>query len=296
MPDKIRTGIVGLGNWGKNVARELNAASELVAFASKGHSGHESWLSEHLPAVRRTTLDTLLNDQTIQAIAIATPIPFLSDLAHAALSAGKHTFVEKPLASSAEVAELLAALARRRDLILLAGYVFLYHPVYLELKRRADLQSVRAVRLEWRKFGTFAEPIEQSLLTHHLSLILDMLGEPENGRISCGPGTYSRCDTIETHLSYATLAVTSVIDRTSPHNTHRIALEMDDGSSLVWEENLLFSIDDKGGKPTIVYDDKRQPLTAEIAGFVEAAGGGGLELPSSGSFAAKVLRLLERIR
>ena len=296
MPDKIRTGIIGLGNWGKNVARELNAASELVAFASRSHSGHESWLSEHLPAVRRATLDTILNDQTIQAIAIVTPIPFLSDLAHAALSAGKHTFVEKPLASSSETAELLAGVARRRGLILSAGYVFLYHPVYRELKRRAESRSVRAVRLEWRKFGTFAEPIEQSLLTHHLSLILDLLGEPESGRISCGPGTYSDCDAIETHLRYADSAVTSVIDRTSPRNTHRIAVEMDDGSSLVWERNLLFSIDDKGGKPVVVYDDKRQPLTAEITGFVEAAGGGSLELPASGSFAAKVLRLLERIR
>jgi len=296
MPDKIRTGIVGLGNWGKNVARELNAASELVAFASKSGSGHESWLSEHLPAVRRTTLDTMLNDQTIQAIAIVTPIPFLSDLAHAALIADKHTFVEKPLAQSSETADLLADLAKRRGRVLSAGYVFLYHPVYMELKRRVKLLSIRAIKLEWRKFGTFAEPIEQSLLTHHLSLMLDLLGEPMSGAISYGSGTYSRCDTIETHLRYATLTVTSVIERTSPHNTHRIALQMDDGSSLVWEGNLLFSIDDKGGKPIIVYDDKRQPLTAEIAGFVQAVGRGSLELPNSGSFAARVLRLLERIR
>ncbi len=80
MPHKVRSGIIGLGNWGKNVARELNAASDLVAFASKTSSGHEAWLSEHLPAVRRTTVDRIFDDRTLQAIAIVTPIPLLSDV------------------------------------------------------------------------------------------------------------------------------------------------------------------------------------------------------------------------
>ncbi len=125
MPPKVRTGIIGLGNWGKNVARELNAASDLVAFASKTSSGHQAWLSENLPAVRRTTLDGIMDDPAIQAIAIVTPIPLLSTFADAALRAGKHTFVEKPLAQSSETADLLADLAKRRGLVLSAGYVFL---------------------------------------------------------------------------------------------------------------------------------------------------------------------------
>lgn len=295
MPHKVRTGIIGLGNWGKKVARELNAASDLVAFASRTPSGGELWLSEHLPAVRRTTVDRILDDPTIRAIAIVTPIPLLSTFAHDALSAGKHTFVEKPLAESSETADLLAELARRRGLILSTGYVFLYHPVYMELKRRVKLQSIRSIKLEWRKFGTFAEPIEQSLLTHHLSLILDLLGEPTSGRISYGPGVYTRCDIIKTHLSYPTLNATSFIDRTSPQSAHRMTLEMDDGRSLVWEDNLLSSIDDKSVKPKVMYDDKRPALTAEITGFVNAAAGGDPGLPTAGSFAAKVLRLLERL-
>jgi predicted dehydrogenase len=296
MPHKVRTGIIGLGNWGKNVARELNAASDLVAFASKAPEGHEVWLSEHLPAVRRTTVDRIMDDPTIQAIAIVTPIHLLSEFAHAALSADKHTFVEKPLAQSSETADLLAELARRRGLILSVGYVFLYHPVYMELKRRVKLQSVRTIKLEWRKFGTFAEPIEQSLLTHHLSLMLDLLGEPTSGRISYGQGVYSKCDTIETHLGYPTLDATSFIDRTSPQSAHRMTLEMDDGRSLVWEGNLLSSIDNKSKNPIVLHDDKRPALTAEITGFLNAAAGDDPGLPTAGSFAAKVLRLLERLR
>src|SRR2546421_8599203 len=233
MPHKVRSAIIGLGNWGKNVARELNAASEFVAFASKCPSRSEIWLSEHFPAVRGTTVERLIEDHTIEAVAIVTPISLLSTFAHAALSAGKHTFVEKPLAQSSETADLLADLARRRGLILSAGYVFLYHPVYLELKRRARSQPIRAVKLEWRKFGTFAEPIGQSLLTHHLSLVLDLFGEPTSATISCGPGIYTECDKIETQLRYPTLNVTSLIDRTSVQPVHRMTVEMDGGNSLV---------------------------------------------------------------
>ena len=297
MPHKIRSAIIGLGNWGKNVARELNAASDLVAFASKTSSGHEAWLSEHLPGVRRTTLEGILDDHAIEAIAIVTPIPLLSTLADAALRAGKHAFVEKPLAQSSGTADLLADLARQRGLVLSAAYVFLYHPVYMELKRRVKLQSIRSIKLEWRKFGTFAESIEQSLLTHHLSLMLDLLGEPKSGRIDHGPGVYTKCDKIETHLEYPTLNVISSIDRsTSLPSAHRMTLEMDDGRSLVWEGNLLSSTDDKNAKPMVVYDNKYPALTAEITGFVDAAAGGNQELPTAGPFAAKVLRLLEKLR
>jgi len=297
MPHKIRSAIIGLGHWGKNVARELNAASDLVAFASRTSSGHEAWLSDHLPAVRRATPEEIMGDPAIQAIAIVTPIPLLSTFADAALQAGKHTFVEKPLAQSSETADLLADLSKRRGLVLSAGYVFLYHPVYLELKRRVKLQSIRSIRLEWRKFGTFAEPIEQSLLTHHLSLMLDLLGEPTSGRIDYGPGVYTACDKIETHLNYPGLNAISLIDRsTSLPSAHRMTLEMDDGSSLVWEDHLLSSTDDKNAKPIIVYDNKHPALTAEITRFVEAAAGGAAELATAGPFAARVLRLLEKLR
>ena len=296
MPHKIRSGIIGLGNWGKKVARELDAASDLAAFASNTPSAHEVWLSENLPAVRRTTVDRIIADDTIQAIAIVTPIPLLSNFAHAALNAGKHVFVEKPLAQSSESANLLADLARRRGRILSAGYVFLYHPVYLELKRRVNSQPIRNVKLEWRKFGTFAEPIEQSLLTHHLSLLLDLLGETTSGKISYGPGVYTGCDIIRTQLRYPTLNATSLIDRTSVQTAHRVTVETDDGNSLVWENNLLSLIGNEGGKSILLYDNKHPALTAEITRFIDAAAGGDPELPTDGPFATKVLRLLERLR
>ncbi len=75
-----------------------------------------------------------------------------------------------------------------------------------------------------------------------------------------------------------------------------MTLEMDDGRSLVWEGNLLSSTDDKNAKPMVVYDNKYPALTAEITRFVDAAAGGNQELPTAGPFAAKVFRLLEKLR
>ena len=242
--------------------------------------------------------DEIMGDPAIQAIAIRMPIPLLSMFADAALRAGKHAFAEKPLAQSSETADLLADLARQRGLVLSAGYVFLYHPVYIELKRRVKLQSIRSIKLEWRKFGTFAEPIEQSLLTHHLSLMLDLLGVPKSGRIDHGPGVYTKCDKIETHLEYPTLNVISSIDRsTSLPSAHRMTLEMDDGRSLEWEvissRRLMTRMPNRWSCTTTSI--RRSLLRLPDLSTLAAGGKSGTPR-AAGPFAAKVFRLLEKLR
>jgi len=75
-----------------------------------------------------------------------------------------------------------------------------------------------------------------------------------------------------------------------------MTLEMTGGSSLVWEHNLLSSIDNRNEKQLVLYDNTQPALATEITRFVDAAAGRDPELPASGSFAAKVLRLLESLR
>ena len=101
------------------------------------------------------------------------------------------------MAQSSTEASRLADAAAARGLTLAAGYVFVYHPVYREMKRRIGVQAVRRMTLRWEKFGTFTDAIEQSLLCHHLALALDWLGEPKGGAIQRGPGVESACDRIE---------------------------------------------------------------------------------------------------
>lgn len=88
------------------------------------------------PAARATTrIDRVLADPDVDAVLIATPVHTHYVLAAQALAAGKHVFVEKPLAQSSELADDLVALARERDLILMCGHTFLYSPPVRAVKR-----------------------------------------------------------------------------------------------------------------------------------------------------------------
>jgi predicted dehydrogenase len=122
--------VVGLGYWGPNLVRNLHevAAAEILAVCDL----HEEALSatrRRYPSLMTTTsFDSLLEDRSIEAIAIATPISTHYELAAAALEAGKHVFVEKPLAASSEEVLRLIELAQRNDLVLMPGHTFLYSP------------------------------------------------------------------------------------------------------------------------------------------------------------------------
>src|SRR6185437_9359546 len=79
--------------------------------------------------------DALLSDQNVDAIAIATPVRTHYELALAALRAGKHVLVEKPLAQSAEQAELLIKEAARQKLVLMVDHTFLYTPAVQKIRQ-----------------------------------------------------------------------------------------------------------------------------------------------------------------
>ena len=90
------------------------------------------------PAVRRTTrFEDVLEDESIDAVVIATPVSTHYELALAALEAGKHVFVEKPMAGSSNEAEKLIRAAEERGLTLMPGHTFLYSPP-VNVVRRAD--------------------------------------------------------------------------------------------------------------------------------------------------------------
>lgn len=295
MPDKIKTAIIGVGRWGRNIARELSAVSSLVAFVSEETTEEELKSAHNLP-LRRLTADQVFLDSTIAAVAIATPIPLLSSFAQAALETGKHVFVEKPLAETSAQARSLADMAAARGLLLATGYVFLYHPAYAELKRRLDIARIRKVILQWDKFGTFAESIEQTLLTHHLALALHLLGQPMSGTIRRGAGERTHCDAIEARLTYENFEAISRIDRVSARSHHSIEIEMTDGAILVWDDTALYYAASRRIKPEVIYQSKQTALGIEISDFVSTASGKVRPLPTSGEFAAKVLAVGEMLK
>jgi predicted dehydrogenase len=122
--------VVGLGNWGPNLLRNLHELEEAeVVAACDLRPEALRRVARRYPGIRCTTrFAEILGDRRIEAIAIATPVSTHCPLATAALHVGKHVFVEKPLAASSPEADSLVALARRNGLTLMPGHTFLYSP------------------------------------------------------------------------------------------------------------------------------------------------------------------------
>ena len=136
-PRPVGIGVVGLGYWGPNLLRVLGDQFDAeVRWMCDLDTDRLAKYRRRYPAARATTrLDRVLADPDVDAVLIATPVHTHYTLAAQALAAGKHVFVEKPLAQSSERADDLVALARERGLILMCGHTFLYSPPVRAVKR-----------------------------------------------------------------------------------------------------------------------------------------------------------------
>jgi len=126
----VRIAIVGIGYWGPNLVRNLYELPEAEpAWICDVRLEALEALGKRYPAIPATTrFSDVLEDPTVEAVVIATPISTHSELAAAALRADKHVFVEKPLAASSQEGLKLIRLASRRNLLLMPGHTFLYSP------------------------------------------------------------------------------------------------------------------------------------------------------------------------
>jgi len=134
--DPVRVAVVGLGYWGPNLVRNLQAlpGADLQMICDQNAQRLDQ-ITRRYPT-SRTTVDyaDVLEDDGIEAVVIATPIGTHYRLADAALRAGKHVFVEKPLAASSADAQALADTAAEGGLVLLPGHTFLYSPPVLKIR------------------------------------------------------------------------------------------------------------------------------------------------------------------
>jgi protoporphyrinogen oxidase/predicted dehydrogenase len=138
--ERVRIAVVGLGYWGPNLVRNL-ADSETfeLAYLCDLRPHVMKPLARRYPAATCTTqFEEVLRDGTVDAVAIATPVSSHYSLAMSALEAGKHVFVEKPLAaSSLQVVELIER-AEASGLVLMPGHTFLYSPAVTIIKGLID--------------------------------------------------------------------------------------------------------------------------------------------------------------
>jgi predicted dehydrogenase len=178
-------GVVGLGYWGPNLARNFDRLpdAELTWLCDASEEALARW-GQTFPSARTTAdLDDLLNDDALDAVVIATPVPTHADLAMRVLAAGKHCFVEKPLARSEQEAEAVVKAAEAADRVLLVGHLLEYHPGIqrlAEIVKSGELGDLRYIYSNRLNLGK-DRPDENALWSlgvHDLSVIL-MLAEEE---------------------------------------------------------------------------------------------------------------------
>jgi predicted dehydrogenase/protoporphyrinogen oxidase len=136
----IRVGVVGVGYWGPNLVRNLaeSPVFEVAHLCDLRPEALEA-IARRYPNIPCTTqFEEILRDGDVDAVAIATPVSTHHALAMSALEAGKHAFVEKPLAASSEQVIELTELAEATNLVLMPGHTFLYSPSVTTIKRLID--------------------------------------------------------------------------------------------------------------------------------------------------------------
>ena len=174
--------VIGAGYWGKNLVRNMAGLERLVAVCDASEAVRARIAAAH-PSVRVTgDLQELLDDPAVDAVMVVVPSSKHHEVARRALMAGKHTYVEKPIAHDVERARELVALAEARDLRLMVGHLLLYHPCVSWLKSAissGELGRVLYMTCERVNLGKVRqdENAMWSLAPHDVSVILHLLGD-----------------------------------------------------------------------------------------------------------------------
>jgi predicted dehydrogenase len=191
-------GVVGLNYWGPNLVRNFDDLAELTWLCDLDADLRARMGARYPNAKLTSEYRDLLDDESLDAVVIATPVPTHYALAKQALEAGKHVFVEKPPAMRASEMDELVSLAEARGRVLMPGHLLLYHPGVLKLKELVDggeLGEVLCVYGNRQNLGIVRtnENALWSLGVHDLSVILYLLDEDPavataNGRDFLTPG------------------------------------------------------------------------------------------------------------
>jgi predicted dehydrogenase len=318
----IGVAVIGCGYWGPNVVRNLNAlpGAEARVLCDLDPERLEP-LRRRYPAARTTTdYRDALADPRVDAVAICTPVATHFEIARAALEAGRHVLVEKPLTDSVPDALHLVRLAERRRLVLQVDHTFVYNPAVQRIRQiigsgeLGELLYVDCVRINLGLFQSDVNVI-WDLAPHDLSVVcflvdrsprwVSAVGAAHMGRFeSQAYLTVKYDDSLLAHLHVNWLAPVKirstliggskrmiVYDDLAPSEKIRI---YDKGVVLNGDRGTRdrARVDYRIGDMFAPYVDKVEPLARVCEGFVRAVETGEPAL-TDGRAGLEVVRILE---
>ena len=310
-----RTGLIGCGMWGRNLARNLSQLGALASVADRDAENATAFADEF--GGKADSIDVVLEQHDLDGIIIATPAFTHADLACRALAAGRHVYVEKPLAMSLDEANRIAAAARDARRVVMVGHLIRYHQAFITLQqeiasgRIGKVQHVMANRLAMGRIRS-NESVIHDLCPHDTSLLLALMGE-EPTSVSCAgashitPGIVDHVSAMFAFSDERTAAMN--ISWISPYKEHRLTVIGSSGSivfddSRPWAEKLTLFRDDiqpqgdgfaiTRSEPVFLPVDESEPLKQEVATFIDCCDTGKVP-PTDLTEALAVQRVLEQM-
>ncbi len=299
----LNVGLVGLGYWGPNLLRVLaDDVSTNVSWICDLDEERLARAGRRYPAMRTTTeFHRVLADDEVDAVVIATPVFTHFDMAARALRAGKHTFVEKPLAPTTELAETLVALAREEGRTLMCGHTFIYSPAVravrdmLSAGTLGDLYFISSSRVN---LGLHQRDVSViwDLGPHDFSILLYWLGELPRSVRAVGRDSVVKgiADVAFVTLEFPSGVVANVeLSWLAPSKLRRTVLVgsekmvvYDDGTAepiRLFDHGVVYHDPETFGEYHLSYRtgsilspklESYEPLVVELADFVKAAATG----------------------
>jgi len=321
-PRPTRLGVVGLGYWGPNLARNFAGLPDCeVSWLCDASKEAREKVARGIPGARQSeSLDELLADPDLDAVVLATPVPSHAELATKALRAGKHCFVEKPLATTVADAERAVAAAEQADRTLMVGHLLEYHPAVTRLKQMVQQDELGEMyylygnRVNLGKIRADENAL-WSLGAHDVSVVLHLIGEePQecvaHGRSFVRPGVE---DVVFCYLRFPSGTVAHLhLSWLDPHKERRLTVvgskrmaTFDDmqieGKLTVYDKG--FDEDARSWGEYIARSGdifspripNTEPLRLECEHFVECVRSGARPR-SDGNSGLRVVRVLERLQ
>ncbi|MEM9379886.1 MAG: Gfo/Idh/MocA family oxidoreductase [Planctomycetota bacterium] len=319
---RIGIGVVGAGYWGPKLIRNFQASSDtrVIGVCDRDPARLEAVGAGDSTIALHADLDSLLEDPSVDAVAIATPVHTHFDLARRALESGRHVLVEKPLAPTVAEAEALVVLAEEKGLTLLCDHTFLYHPAVEAMKGLVDDGTIGrplhfdSVRVN---LGLFQPDINVlwDLAPHDISILSYLIPEAPirvsaTGASHWGKGTASVAylsieypDQFIAHVHVSWLAPVKVrtlmlsgTERMVIYDDNQVVEKVkvyDRGIAETLEDEHRHRVEYRTGDMHAPHIPSHEALAAGVADFVRCIRTG--ETPrSDGATALEVVRILER--
>jgi predicted dehydrogenase len=292
---QVGLAVVGLGEWGPNLLRVLGDNLDAqVRWICDVDSSRLAKCRHRHPAARVTTrLDRVLADPAVDAVLLATPSVTHYELAMRVLEAGKHVFVETPLAMAADLADDLAIVARARHRIVMCGHTSLYNPAVRAVKRMIEAGRLGAsYYISSSRFNLGLDQRAASVIwdlgPHEFSILLYWLSEMPTSVRAVGRDSVMRgiADVAFVTMSFASgVAVNVELSWLAPNKLSRTAV-VGSERMLVYEDTApeplrLFDCGlgersdaalgvRRSGDIVSPHIESYEPLEAQLSDFVQA--------------------------